>query len=77
MSSERSDFIANDPNAHLEQAFIEEFLARHGHTPASLQALPEEQRAALLKEACLYASGRITEVESRAHYVDEMHHGRS
>jgi hypothetical protein len=76
MSPERSDIIAQDPNAHLEQALIEEFLARRGHTPISLQSLPEEQRDALLKEASLYASGRITEVESRAQYVEEMHHGR-
>jgi hypothetical protein len=76
MTPERSDIHVTDPNAHLERALIEEFLAKRGHTTASIQALPAEERERLLKEASLYASGRMTEVESRAHYVDEMH-GRS
>jgi hypothetical protein len=76
MTPERSEFQVTDPNAGLERALIEEFLAKRGHTTASVQALPIEEMEQLLKEACLYASGRITEVESRAHYVDEMHHGR-
>lgn len=72
MNPEKSDVIAHDPNANLEQALIAEFLAKRGHTTASVRALPQEQAAALIKEACLYASGRMTEVESRAHYVDDL-----
>lgn len=75
MNRERSDIVAQDPHAQLEQALIEEFLAARGHTAASLETLPESQKARLLREACVYASGRMTEVESRAHYIDDMHHG--
>ena len=76
MTRERADKIAEDPHANLEQALIEEFLAKRGHTFASLNALPDKG-SRLLEEASIFASGRMTEVESRAHYVDDMHHGRS
>jgi hypothetical protein len=73
MNPDRPDIVAEDPHAELEQALIAEFLHKRGHTASSLQALPPEQADALLKEACVYASGRLCEVESRAHYVEDMH----
>jgi hypothetical protein len=76
MSSDRPDHVAHDPHAELEQSLIAEFLRGRGHTAASLRELPQEQADALLREACLYASGRLTEMESRAHYIDDMQHGR-
>lgn len=76
MSVEHSgDPIFSDPLAQLEQAFIAEYLQRRGHTLSSLQALPGELSNALLREASLYASGRLTEVESRAHFVIDIHDG--
>ena len=60
-------------NSELERAFIVEFLQQRGHTFETLQALPDAEAHALLQEASVYASCRLTEVESRAHYVDEMH----
>jgi hypothetical protein len=75
MSAERSDKPDDHPLALLELAFIAEFLQGRGYTPSTLHQLPEDQAHALLKEASLYASGKLAEVESRAHYVDDMHHG--
>ena len=66
---------AEDPLAQLERAFIEEFLQRHGQSLSTVHQLPHEETMKLLKEASLYASGRLTEVESRAHYVSDMHDG--
>ena len=63
-----------DQTAQLEQAFIAEFLERQGVTPAVLHALPQADADALLKGASAYASARLAEVESRAHYVHELHH---
>jgi hypothetical protein len=62
-----------DQTAELETALIADFLARRGYTLQSVHALPDPQAQALLREASLYASTRLTEVESRAHYVDELH----
>jgi hypothetical protein len=38
----------------------------------SLHALPEATQHTLMREASLYASSRLTEVESRAHYIDDL-----
>ena len=74
MSAEFSGNPAlSDLLAQLERAFIAEFLQRRGHTLASVHELPEESANALLREASLYASGRLTEVESRAHFVSDIH----
>jgi hypothetical protein len=62
-----------DLNAQLERAFIEEYLRSHGWDPHIVQALPADEMAAVLREACLYASAKLAEVEARAHYVQEIH----
>jgi len=63
-----------DQTAPLERALIAEFLERRGVTLNSLSQLPEAEARALLREASSYASMRLAEVESRAHYVHELHH---
>ena len=75
MSTERSDKHGDHPLAQLERAFITEFLQGAGYSLSTLHELPEHQANGLLKQASQYASGKLTEVESRAHFVDEMHHG--
>jgi hypothetical protein len=65
-----------DPHSHLERALIDEFLHTHGYDRASLKALPEQQASLLLAQASTYAAGKLTEVECRAHYVNEIHRGR-
>ncbi len=75
MSAERPDSPLDDPRAQLELALISEFLQRHGYSLASLHELPEDQAEAVYKQATLYAAGRLSEVESRSHYYDDMHHG--
>jgi hypothetical protein len=35
--------------------------------------MPEAARHALLTEASTYASARLTEIESRSHFVHELH----
>jgi hypothetical protein len=62
-----------DPTASLERAFIDEYLRNQGVDPARIAELPEERRHRLLKAASVYAAARLTEVEARAHYVDEIH----
>jgi hypothetical protein len=73
MPHERPDRPVEDPIAQLERAFIEEYLARRGYHLNALHDLPRDQANALLKEATAYASGRLTEVETRAHLVDDLH----
>lgn len=63
-----------DQMAQLEQAFIAEFLRRFGLTEAQLRTLPDVERHALEIQASAYASGRLAEVEARAHYIHDLHH---
>jgi hypothetical protein len=62
-----------DPTAHLERALIEQFIRTRGYDPARLKDLKEDERRKLLRDASAYAAAKLAEVESRAHYVDELH----
>jgi hypothetical protein len=62
-----------DPRSVLERAIMAEFLQDRGHTFSSACALPPPEAHTLLQQASVYASCRLTEVESRAHFVDDMH----
>jgi hypothetical protein len=74
MTAEKLDEpTLRDLNAQLERAFIEEYLRTHGWDPRLVRSLPPEQLTELLKDACLYASAKLAEVEARAHYVQEIH----
>jgi hypothetical protein len=63
-----------DPFARLELSLIDDYLRARGYDPADLRARTDREAHALLVEASTYAAARLTEVESRAHYVHELHH---
>jgi hypothetical protein len=71
MSDERTS--TGDPLSELERAFMAEFLQDRGHTLESVLTLPPAEAHTLLQQASVYASCRLTEVESRAHFVEDMH----
>ena len=74
MSADRSDPTAFDaPFGRLERALIDMFLHARGFDAQKLAELPEQEREALLKEASTAASVKLAEVESRAHYLHEIH----
>ena len=62
-----------DQAAELERAFIAEFLEQRGLSMHSVQALPEAEQHRILRDASLHASMRLSEVESRWRYVDDLH----
>jgi len=61
------------PQSALERKFIQDYLQNKGHNRASISALPEEAAKALMREACLYASLKLAEIESRAHLRASIH----
>ena len=65
-----------DPFARLEQGLISDYLRALGHDPEALRARADDEARRLLAEASTYAGARLTEVESRAHYVHDIHGGR-
>jgi hypothetical protein len=70
---ETNHTLLDDPLAALERALIDEFLTFRGYTRRAVAQLPSSEAASLLSTACEYASLRLAEIESRAHYIGEMH----
>jgi len=63
------------PLGQLERSLIDEFVRNRGHDPDTLGDLPEQEREKLLVDASVYASGKLSEVEARSHFLDEIHDG--
>ncbi len=61
-----------EPLAELERQLINEFLAATGQEFRTLLARNDAAARALLAEASRYAAGRLTEVESRMHYLRHL-----
>jgi hypothetical protein len=61
------------PHGNLERTLIDEFLRLRGLDREAVDKLSETERHHLLAEASSYASSRLTEIESRSHYVQELH----
>ncbi len=69
-----------EPEAPLERMYIEAYLQRRGYTlhcgdyPLhSICDLSEGEARRLMTAASTYASTKLTEVETRAHFVEEIH----
>jgi hypothetical protein len=74
MSSELSDAVPlSDRFAQLERAFIDEFLRLQGYDYVTLNTLSDVQRHAMLTSASTYAATKLAEIESRAHYIHDIH----
>lgn len=74
-NSSTDDMSARLGQAALERAYVEEYLKGHGYSLEQLPHLPAEQAHTLMREASLYASLRLSEVEARSHLVEELHGG--
>jgi hypothetical protein len=62
------------PLADIERALIDQFLRSQGYDDAhSMAVLTDDERVELLKAASVFASTRLSEIESRAHLLEELH----
>jgi len=62
-----------EPLAALERQLIDEYLRVAGHDPDTLRAQKNDASRKLLAAASVHAAGKLTEVESRAHYMRNLH----
>jgi hypothetical protein len=62
-----------EPLAELERRLIDEYLRTQGHDPDALRARHDEAARRLLAAASVHAAVKLTEIESRAHYVRGLH----
>lgn len=60
------------PQSAMEKRLLEEYLETKGHTLATLRALPEDEARRLMIEACRYASLKLAQVESKAHFRESI-----
>jgi len=65
--------IMEDIHAFLEKTLIDAYLKGKGYTLKDLQKMPEEEAKQLMKEASTYASGKLAEVELKAHLMQVLH----
>lgn len=65
--------LMEDIHAYLEKTLIEAYLKGKGYTLKELKNLPKAVSRQLMKEASVYASGKLAELEERAHFVQELH----
>jgi len=64
------------PQAKLERAFIEEFLAGKGYSLKALHLHSDREAVkTLMTEACTYASTRLAQIETRSILVEKLHKG--
>lgn len=69
---EVEECMSNGPQSALERSLILEFLRSKGYEYKDLKKLPAKEAKALMREACMYASLKLAEVESRAHFRKEI-----
>ncbi len=72
--------LMEEPDAPLERMYIEAYLQRRGYTLhcgdyplRSICDLSESDAKRLMTSASTYASTKLAEVETRAHFVEEIH----
>ena len=62
----------NGPQSPLERQFIKDFLLKKGYRLEDLQELLEKEARELIREACLYASLKLAEVEAKGRFREEI-----
>ncbi len=72
--------LMEEPDAPLERMYIEAFLQKRGYTLHCSDVplrricdLPEDEAKRLMTAASAYASTKLAEVETRAHFIEELH----
>jgi hypothetical protein len=65
--------LVEDMHAGLEMSLIEEYLREKGYTLKTLRKLRQAEFKQFMKEASTYASGKLAELEERAHFLQELH----
>jgi hypothetical protein len=62
----------HDPMAEIERHLMSAYAAGAGHDLETLLGRTDEDARRLLAEASRYASGRLSEVEARLHYLHKL-----
>lgn len=64
--------VTEGPQSVMERMLLEEYLRGKGYQLKDLHTLPEEQAKVLMTEASQYASLKMAQVESSAHFREKI-----
>ena len=70
---EQTAHAIEDPQGQLENALIDDFLRSKNLDSQTLRTLSDDEAKRVMTDASAYASAKLAEVESRAHFVHEIH----
>ena len=73
MSANNNQKILDDIHPFLEDVLFETYLEGKGYKLEDLKNLPEKEAKQLMKEASIYASGKLAEVEVKARLMQVLH----
>ena len=73
MSANNNQKILDDIHPFLEDMLFETYLKGKGYKLEDLKNLPEKEAKQLMKEASIYASGKLAEVEVKARLMQVLH----
>jgi len=62
----------DESRALLEKGLIDEYLKEKGYDRASLKKLPDDEARRIMTEASTYASGKLSEIENKARYKQNL-----
>lgn len=65
-----------EPLAELERRLIDEYIRNLGLDPDAVRSRSDPAARRVLADAAQYAALKLTEIESRAHFVQDLHDGR-
>lgn len=64
--------VDKSPESGLDRQLIAEHLLSKGYRMSDLRNLPEEQRKALMREACVYAALRLANIEAKSKFSQKI-----
>ena len=72
MSGMLSQYAGNAIQSSLERQFIINYLAEKGYLLKDIHTLPSDLAKELMTAACLYASLKLAEIESRSKFTRKI-----
>jgi hypothetical protein len=64
--------MSEGPQSALEKKLVEDYLQSKGYSREALHKLPEEMVKQLMKEACMYASLKLAELQAKSQFREEI-----
>jgi hypothetical protein len=64
--------MSEGPQSALEKKLVEDYLQSKGYSREGLHKLPEDLVKQLMKEACMYASLKLAELQAKSQFREEI-----